>query len=115
MILRTRHVVRSKMIKIYIYAVKTVDAFHDQYICLVFLKKMGEIMGRSWEDHGKIMGIIVNVDEKYLCLGVDQIQQLRSRSEVQGLPSGPGASCCTKEMVPQQLCGHSILRYSTIF
>ena len=72
-------------------------------------------MGRSWEDHGKIMGIIVNVDEKYLCLGVDQIQQLRSRSEVQGLPSRPGASCCTKEMVPQQLCGHSILRYSTIF
>ena len=55
MILRTRHVVRSKMIKIYIYiyAVKTVDAFHDQYICLVFFKKNGgdhgKIMGRSWE------------------------------------------------------------------
>ena len=43
-------------IYIYIYAVKTVDAFHDQYICLVFFLKNGgdhgKIMGRSWEDHG---------------------------------------------------------------
>ena len=39
------------------YSVKTVDAFHDQYICLVFSLKNGE-------DHGKIMGIIVNVDGK---------------------------------------------------
>lgn len=63
MIIRTRHVVWSKMINIYIYiclrfySVKTVDAFHDQYICLVFSLKNGE-------DHGKIMGIIVNVDGK---------------------------------------------------
>lgn len=72
-------------------------------ICLVFFEKMGE-------DHGNH-----RQRRKYrdLRLGVDQVQQLRRRSEVQGLPFSQERTASLrpkkkKEMVRNNSCVEQI-------